>query len=445
MKTLLKAFIAVALFFALFSAVVVLLTVDNKPSVTLMTAASVDDAKASHKIAKTLWDNLIKYKAPFVLSVTEQEINGQFVLLNRAIPRIKGQAQLTQNLTINLTLELPNNPIGKFINIHCDVLPSNNGLALGNLSVGSIALPESLTLWAIKTLLDSASGQQLGSVALNAIDAVSIQQTQLDISIAPIPDLKARLDKTRERFKSTRDLFPQFGDPAVVRIYYQHLIRYDQLTTGASKKSFTGPIQTVFSMASQRHKNPVEENKAAILALAMFYGSERVGSFIGSVRTPEMTNYVKRNPNLTLKNRNDLTKHFIISAALKIISETDITNAIGEFKELLDARRGGSGFSFIDLAADRAGVKFAEALIHPKKARIMQQLLASSADEALIFPSVYGLPEDISQAAFQQKYGNVESQRYIQLVKRIDGCIAELPAYQLNTYSVSREINACKF
>lgn len=445
MKALLKFFIVSILLLTIGGVVAVFLAVDDNAAVASVSAASVDDAKASYKIVKTLWENLIIHKDPFELTVSENEINGHFVLLNRAIPRVKGHAEINKILNLNITLELPSNPVGKYVNVHCNILPSDRGLVLNNLSVGDLPLPEALSISFAKYVIDVLSGQDLGTIALHAIEAVAINNTQLDVSIAPIPDLKVRLDNTRERFKFLRDTFPQFGDPTAVRFYYQQIMQYDQNTKPGSNRSLTLPIQMVFANARQRSGNPVEENKSAVLALAMFYGSERVGSFIGNVKTAEMKSYIKLNPNSTMKSRNDLARHFIISAALKIISEKEITNAIGEFKELLDARKGGSGFSFVDLAADRAGVKFAEALMQPETAKAMQELLSAGADEALIFPGIYGLPESITQAEFQQHYGNVESPTYIHLVKRIDDCIAELPAYQLAGYSISREINACKF
>ena len=49
-----------------------------------------------------------------------------------------------------------------------------------------------------------------------------------------------------------------------------------------------------------------------------------------------------------------------MSAGIKLIADSGISFAAGEFKELLDALSGGSGFSFADLAADRAGTHFAK-------------------------------------------------------------------------------------
>ena len=50
----------------------------------------------------------------------------------------------------------------------------------------------------------------------------------------------------------------------------------------------------------------------------------------------------------------DLAQHFIVSAVIAAAGGTPIAAAAGVYKELNDARDG-SGFSFSDIAADRAG------------------------------------------------------------------------------------------
>ena len=63
---------------------------------------------------------------------------------------------------------------------------------------------------------------------------------------------------------------------------------------------------------------------------------------------------------VTLRQRQDFTLHFLISAVIAAEAGTPLADAVGLWKELADARRGGSGFSFNDLAADRAGTRFGE-------------------------------------------------------------------------------------
>ena len=64
----------------------------------------------------------------------------------------------------------------------------------------------------------------------------------------------------------------------------------------------------------------------------------------------------KKNYPTFLYKRIDLAQHFIASAAITSSINGQIAKAVGEEKELNDAN-GGSGFSFIDLAADKAGTR----------------------------------------------------------------------------------------
>ena len=57
-----------------------------------------------------------------------------------------------------------------------------------------------------------------------------------------------------------------------------------------------------------------------------------------------------------------MRQHSIVSAVLKMAADFGMAFMIGEFKELLDFYKGGSGFSFTDVAADLARIRFAMTL-----------------------------------------------------------------------------------
>ena len=105
--------------------------------------------------------------------------------------------------------------------------------------------------------------------------------------------------------------------------------------------------------------------------------------------------------------RDDWTKHFFVSAALTVLSAQAPSDAIGLFKEELDAG-GGSGFSFGDLMADRAGTTFALlATRDDAAARALQERLAAGFRVDDFFPEAADLPEDIQDAELQVAYGGV--------------------------------------
>ena len=135
----------------------------------------------------------------------------------------------------------------------------------------------------------------------------------------------------------------------------------------------------------------------------------------------------KRKP--LLAQRQDLSLHFIYSAAIKLLSEQGMSAAIGEFKELMDRGNGGSGFSFVDLAADLAGVEFAKSATNELKARQFQYTLAGNTLESTFFPDISALPEGLSKSAFNQQFKQVDSPEYKAMLTNIRQRIASLPIH----------------
>jgi hypothetical protein len=123
--------------------------------------------------------------------------------------------------------------------------------------------------------------------------------------------------------------------------------------------------------------------------------------------------------------------HFVYSAGITLATRQGIGIAAGEFKELLDSGNGGSGFSFADLAADRAGVRFVVAAISSEStARHLQQSIVVNNSEGAFFPDITGLAEGLSEVQFKQRYGSTQSESYRKQVALIDQRIARLPVHQ---------------
>ena len=203
--------------------------------------------------------------------------------------------------------------------------------------------------------------------------------------------------------------------------------------SGPTAQSLARFIQPLFAEALSRSNQgtAAEENEAAIMALATFAGHHRFASFIGDIQPKPKRVAVPRNMP-TLMHRTDLSQHFIFSAAIKVLSEQGLTAAIGEFKELMDRGAGGSGYSFVDLAADHAGVKFALVATDEKTAFALQGLLSENASESSFFPDTTGLPENLNKSEFTKEFKQVDSPEYKRLLNEIDQRISLLPMSRLS-------------
>lgn len=131
----------------------------------------------------------------------------------------------------------------------------------------------------------------------------------------------------------------------------------------------------------------------------------------------------------TMYGRHDLTLHFAVSCAITSLVGEHSAHSIGIAKEMADSR-GGSGFSFRDLAADLAGASFAKHLINSKLS--LSDISSSFFIDAYL-PSGKDLPEGLSEAEFKQQFGSTTDKRFLDKKAAIQRRILELPGYLLTT------------
>lgn len=110
----------------------------------------------------------------------------------------------------------------------------------------------------------------------------------------------------------------------------------------------------------------------------------------------------------TLCGRHDLAQHFVVSAALAAIYGPRAARELGLIKEMSDAQ-GGSGFSFADLAADLAGIAFADAL---RAEHLSLEDLSQFFSMADFMPALDGLLEGLSWSNFVREYGSFSDPRF---------------------------------
>lgn len=166
-----------------------------------------------------------------------------------------------------------------------------------------------------------------------------------------------------------------------------------------------------------------ENRRAALLVLGIFLAEKNIASLI-----PEARSWPQLRPvALMLAGRNDSAQHFVVSATLAAWAGEPVADAIGVYKEMADSRHG-SGFSFADLAADRAGTRFGE-LLNRGDSRLDALRTRKFSDSDLI-PIISDLPESISAADFQRQFGNTSSPAYQQLTAEIERRLDALPLYK---------------
>lgn len=169
--------------------------------------------------------------------------------------------------------------------------------------------------------------------------------------------------------------------------------------------------------------NDGRQRRAALLVLALYVAEKDLAQLIPVARQWPRPHRVT----LTLRDREDSAQHFVGSAALAAWAGEPVAQAIGVYKEIDDARHG-SGFSFADLEADRAGQRFGELVLRQPE-RIDALLRTDFADTDLM-PAQEGLPEYLYQPEFRRRYGGPGTPAYRAVEAEIERRLATLPLYR---------------
>ena len=187
-------------------------------------------------------------------------------------------------------------------------------------------------------------------------------------------------------------------------------------------------LSTLFKLAQERSgsHDPLAENRAAILVLTFYVNQKELETLLPAA---------KRWPRplartVSLKGRHDFPQHFITSAALAAKAGGPFSDAVGVYKEVIDSRRG-SGFSFADIAADRAGTRFGEkAVANIDSARALQRYVAAGMSDGDIIPITEDLPESMNEAEFKRRFGDVDGAAYRRIMSDIEHRLAGLALYR---------------
>ena len=425
----------------LLPALLLALILEGEPLVGQGKLAAAADAARTRQLAERSHQALQDPGGTFHLSFSEDEVNSLMAFISRGLHGSAGRAEVTADgIATSLTLQIRDNPLGRYVNLAIVIRPSTSGLNIGTIRLGHLRIPGLLVTTLAPPLLDIFPGQGVGHLAFSSISTVIINGKDVSITGQSTGDLKERLSRVKRRLQGVRDQVAYLGDPLLVRIYYQQLMDTDRSLPQGASVSLARYIGPLFALAQQRGGAATTENQAAILALAIFLcdqhigevaGPVRIEELVGPVRTANMEEYQPRRGQVTLDGQVDKCLHFLLSAALRIISERGMAIALGEFKELVDAgRTGGSGFSFADLTADRAGVRFAELAIRDNSQAALYQKRLGSGEEAVFFPGLAEVPEGITRQEFESYYHDVESPPYLAMVAAIDRCLDRLPLYR---------------
>lgn len=399
--------------------------IEDRPLVTGNKTLSVKDIQRAKHLLKNSDPRNLPAGTKKTVKIMEQDLNKllQYALARLAPgDRLKVKAGLNRDgAQLAFTMKIPSTPVGSYINVSAVMAGTSKNLDIKELKIGTLSIPGR----PVEICLELLSGRlkdlkQFDAVTdvRDAVKEIRFREEALFLVYHWEPEL---LEKIKAR---GRELAVSKEERLRLLVYNEQLVRISASAKGKTI-SLTEYLRPLFSLARKRSLSlgdPEGENRAAILSMALYVQGKGVGTIIGNMKgAPEPE---KRK--LTLRGRTDLPKHFMISAAITAVSDSALADLVGLFKELDDSR-GGSGFSFADLAADRAGVRFSELAMGTNgKSSLMQQRMRHTKGELDFMPEIDRLPEGMMEMKFKGKYGDVNSDAYKrvqrEIERRIDAC-----------------------
>ena len=401
---------------------------EDKPLVTTTLKVGVEDLKAAKEFLSQYDPRNLPDGKITRITANQRQINIALAGALAAAPMLKAQIVPSQYGLLGAVtgqIPVPDNPFGRYVNMRMLIERSSEGLRIGRLSIGEIEIPTGIVRHVFMLVMDQLAGPGRGKAFLDTVRSVEVAGDKFTIVYAP----KAGL---LEEIKGAAKTAVAAASPEIVKVYWVRIHELYGSLPQNQRVSLTRFMKPMFELVQQRSAsgNPIEENKGAVFAMAMFFADIRVERFVSKVREGKYSDSAPKTSHVVLQDRHDWIQHYLLSAALKFAGGRGITDFIGEVKELSDTGKE-SGFSFTDIGADRAGVRLAEVLTESAdRARRSQQILASVTEEPVIFPEVRDFPEGLSEEQFRERYGDRGSPEFNKLIEEMDRRIAAIPLYR---------------
>ena len=318
---------------------------------------------------------------------------------------------------VQASLPMRHAPLDGWLNLHA-VLRETSGLpSVEKLRVGRLPVPGWLVEALLPRLLTALDLRAQGELAQRLVSRVAFRPQQLVLAYAWPDDVEQALSDS---------LLPA-ADQQRLKAYADRLA---QLTgelspPGAAPQpvSMARLLPPLFALARERSTDAdsaARENRAALVALAFLVNGRGLSAIL-----PVARQWPQPRPiTVTLAGRRDTPQHYLVSAALAAEGGSPLADAMGLYKEVADSR-GGSGFSFNDIAADRAGTRLGH--LAARSPLALQARLAVPLTEADLLPPITDLPESLSEREFLRRYGGVGAPAYRQMMAGIEARLDRLP------------------
>ncbi|NUZ06615.1 hypothetical protein [Piscinibacter koreensis] len=416
MRILIKTLLGTLLALLLAAGIALALAVDSAPRVLPRTDVSPADVDRAVTLAREHGARLTAIGVSRALRLDARDVD---LLVRHAVQRVlraDARARLESGRMV-VDASVPA-PLGRWLNVELGLRQSGAALPqIERVRVGSLPLPPTLVTAAAQRYAARRGVNLDQLLGVEWIEHVTFSPQALAVTYHVEPDTLKRLRAA---------MAPSTLKEARLRAYHDRFVEVSRRATGGHL-DLAPMLRALFELAAARSADGhdvVEENRAALLTLTLHANQRPLGLLVPAASSWPVAPLVV----VTLRGRPDSALHFLVSAVLAAEADTPLSKAVGVWKELEDAKRGGSGFSFNDLAADRAGTRFGHLAV--REAAELQSRIAATTRDADLMPGAADLPEGMSEADFQARFGGIEGEAYQRLVADIDRRIEAMPMFR---------------
>lgn len=380
------------------------LAIDTAPDGTPPPAPSAKDATAAKALLMRARRAMRGTKQD-PLTASWAEIQSAALLGGRLTP-LQNMSVRRDDTAIVARGSLPL-PAGFWINAQARVVADDEGTPRVSARLGDLPVPSLLV-----------HGLYWGVRGVYKLRGVSLPPLDEAVSGLSISDKGVTARVNLKRYVSTMRSLSALEEGRVdAKIVASEYCRLAKLQTASPVPDLAPIFRRAFPKGHDSAKGP-----ETLVAVSMLVVSADVGNIAG-VSQASIKSCLVKTVDATLLDRADLAKHFSLSAALTAAFGNDVSQSLGIWKEVADSGPNGSGFSYVDLAADRSGMKIGEAMADPARAADMIAWLGEADDKQLLPVAQLALVEGLSEAEFTQNYSNIDSRTHARVVSRIDAAL----------------------
>ena len=407
MRLVVRAIAVVAIALPIVAVALLALALQNRPLVPTTRPLAPDDIARAKQVLKARDPRKGHGRGPRTLTIGEEDLAlavsylaGQF---GAGPTRVELQSGIA---TLQASLEAPRNPLGRYINVDVAFRETEAVPRLDRLRIGSLPVPGFVADYVLRESLRQLSATDAAHLASQLVQSARIGDGKLTVTYRWSDEASA---VARSALLKPEDL---------QRLRAYHELLADAVSGAPGSRSLATLLPPLFGLALERgaRGDQLRENRAAIVVLALYSTGqplERIVPAAAGWRKPASRT-------VTLAGRDDLPKHFLVSAALAAEAGSPLADAIGVQKELEDSR-GGSGFSFNDIGANRAGARFGQSASQSlPRAQELARSVAAGVVESDFMPDVSDLPEFMPEAEFKRRFGGLDGPTYEKMIAKID-------------------------